>query len=647
MAILLAIELLLLWQIFRGIPQARTLSIYESLVVAFVSLSALHCLLAEALGLVGCFTPSVLAVLHTIITCGLGVCCFLMLRRGARGIGWSKGQVGVFALAVALTVLPALSAIFAPPSNWDSMTYHLPRITHWLSQGSLDHYQTYIARQLYLNPGHEIILAHGVGLGGSDRYAGLLNSVALFVAMVASAGIALRVGGGLFAQLAAVVVMGTIPMGILQASTTQNDLLHGLFLTAALLGMIIVRQGLGPFADTLMWLSIGLALLTKGLSFIWVPAIALVAFPWRNCLSSRGIKRVALGMLVVLLLNSGFWLRNVVSFGHPLAPVGEGPIKFAQYPVEKVSFATLVSSLARNIFLHSNTPITDLGPHLHPGLEWLHAQLELDPSDSSTTLGGTHFGMAEPTRIHEDLAGNGSTLALGFFSCFLLCGMARIRRRTVLSSGLPVLAALFGAVLMCAVLRWQPWGSRLQLPLFMVAAPGIAALLSSVLSPLCSIPLFLLLLWVAGPYWINNELRPLIGSNSIVTGDDDVERYRAQIHLHDEFTHVEKQLRAIGCRRVGIVLSEDDWEHGLFASLGMNVKVRSCKVPAQHGRYLWLAHRRFRQPTPCALVWFGGDVPEKVGACGRGFRRVEEPRLINVLLPRAQDVEGSVGPRER
>lgn len=646
MAVLLGIQLLLLWQLFRVLPQARSLSIYESPVAAFVALSAMYCLLAELLGLMGHFTPSVLVVIHIMITGGLGVSCVLLLRRGARGIEWSKGQVSVFALAVALTVLPALTAIFAPPSNWDSMTYHLPRVMHWLSQGSLDHYQTYIARQLYLSPGHEIILAHGVGLGGSDRYAGLLNSMTLFIAMVASAGIALRIGGGLFAQLAATVVMGTIPMGILQASTTQNDLLHGLFLTAAFLGMIMVRKGLGAFAHGVMWLSIGLALLTKGLSYIWVPAIALVAFPWQHCLSSRGIKRVALGMLVVLLLNSGFWLRNAVSFGHPLAPVGEGPVKFAQFPVEKVSLTILVSNLTRNLFLHANAPFVDLRPYLQPRLEWLHAILKIDPSDSGTTLAGTHLGMAEPTRRHEDLAGNGSTLALGFFSCFLLCGMARIRRRTVLSSGLPVLAAVFGAVLMCAVLRWQPWGSRLQLPLFMLAAPGIAALLSSVLSPLFSMPLFLVLLWVAGPYWINNELRPLLGSNSIVTGDDDVERYRAQIHLHDEFTHVEKQLRAIGCRRVGIVLSEDDWEHGLFASLGMNVKVRSCKVPDQHGRYLWLAHRRFRQATPCALVWFGGDVPEKVGACGRGFRRVDEPRLINVLLPRAQDVEGSVGPRE-
>jgi len=134
-------------------------------------------------------------------------------------------------------------------------------------------------------------------------------------------------------------------------------------------------------------------------------------------------------------------------------------------------------------------------------------------------------------------------------------------------------------------------------------------------------------------------LRPLLGPNSIITGDDKLERYGGQIHLYDEFAHVEERLRAVGCRRVGIVHREDDWEHGLVSTLGMDVSVRSCKVPDQHGRYLWLSHRRFRQPTPCALVWFGEDVPEKVGACGRGYRRVEDPRLINILLPRAQDVE--------
>ena len=646
MALLLGIQLLLLWQLFRILPQARALTNYETLVLAFVALSALYCLLAEFIGLGGWFTPTVLVFLHSMLTALLGVSCCLVVRRSAHlqdeksdtsriitdtaGRKWTAGQLGVLLLALVLALPPGLSAVFAPPSNWDSMTYHLPRVMHWLSQGSLDHYQTYIARQLYLNPGHEIILAHGIGVGGGDQYAGLLNSVILFVAMVAAAAIALRIGGGVFAQVAAVGVMGTIPMAILQASTTQNDLLHGLFLTTVLLAMIMLRQGVGLFADGLMWSSIGLAFLTKGLSFIWVPAIALVAFPWQHCLSKRMMKRVAVGILLVALLNFGFWRRNVSSFGHPLAPVGTGPIQFSQYPVEGVSGSGFVSNLARNLFLHSNIPFFDLGGILIPEIERVHALLGIDLNDSHTTLGGTQFVMAEPYRINEDLAGNGSTLFLAVVSLLLLLwAMCRRGRSRAILLGVPLLAAVSGAVVTCLILRWQPWGSRLQLPLFMLAAPGIAALLCSVVRPLLSFPVLLALVWAAHPYWIANELRPLLGAGSIISGDDSAERFYPQPHLHEEFRDVSERVRALGCRRLGIVNSEDDWEHGIFASLGMEVTVRSCKVADEYNKYLWLADRRFRQPTPCALIWFGKDAPEKVGACGRGYRRVEDPRWIN------------------
>ncbi|MDR1089529.1 MAG: hypothetical protein LBL79_00500 [Prevotella sp.] len=36
-------------------------------------------------------------------------------------------------------------ALAYPPNNWDSMTYHLPRIEHWIQNGNLDHYYTSIS----------------------------------------------------------------------------------------------------------------------------------------------------------------------------------------------------------------------------------------------------------------------------------------------------------------------------------------------------------------------------------------------------------------------------------------------------------------------------------------------------------------------
>ena len=49
-------------------------------------------------------------------------------------------------------------ALVCPPNNWDSQTYHLPRIEHWIQNGSLEFYRTDIDRQLEMPPFAELLL---------------------------------------------------------------------------------------------------------------------------------------------------------------------------------------------------------------------------------------------------------------------------------------------------------------------------------------------------------------------------------------------------------------------------------------------------------------------------------------------------------
>ena len=53
----------------------------------------------------------------------------------------------VFVWLIALTL-----AIVSPPNNWDSMTYHLPRVMQWIQNGSVEHFATGNARQLVQPP---------------------------------------------------------------------------------------------------------------------------------------------------------------------------------------------------------------------------------------------------------------------------------------------------------------------------------------------------------------------------------------------------------------------------------------------------------------------------------------------------------------
>jgi hypothetical protein len=640
MAALLAVELFLVWLIVRTLASQRSSFFYEGLVGAFVISSAVLCLLAEGLGLIGAFRPSVLLILHASITVALVAVCFK--RRAAICATFRQGRfdsakselapIWCLALAALLSLPPLFGAVFAPPSNWDSMTYHLPKAMHWLSQGSLAHYPTYSVRQIVLNPAHEILMAHGIGLGGSDRYAGVLNTVAFFIAMLAAAGVVRRVGGGALAQCFAVVFMATVPMGILQASTTQNDLLLGTYLISVLLGMLMVRQSRSLLSEITMWCAIGLAILTKGLSLLWVPSIALVAFPYRRFLSSvRGVAACALGVVLVLILNLGYFSRNYESFGNFLGPK-DGPFKMSDFSVQGKSSRVFLSNVARTVALHSNTPIYDSAPWINEQVSRLHGALGVDLSDPNTTLPGTTFGMLDPKRIHEDLAGNGGHLALSVLVLVAVVTLAVLKRRGWFESSLAILATFIGFLLLCFMVRWQPWASRLQLPLFMLAVPSCAALVARPLRGALGLACVVILVYAAWPYWFRNELRPLVGESSIISGEDLAERFYPQPFLYPEFKKIAKRIRKSGCYKIGTVRQEDDWEQGLYAFFGLKLSVVSCDVPKEYGRYLWLEQRREVDQIPCAIVWFGGNAPNQVTACGREYHLVGKPGYLSYMV---------------
>ena len=54
-----------------------------------------------------------------------------------------------------LSLLLGIVALTAPPNTWDSMTYHMPRVEHWIENRNVEPYPTHILRQLSLGPGAE------------------------------------------------------------------------------------------------------------------------------------------------------------------------------------------------------------------------------------------------------------------------------------------------------------------------------------------------------------------------------------------------------------------------------------------------------------------------------------------------------------
>jgi Carbohydrate binding module (family 6)/Right handed beta helix region/Dolichyl-phosphate-mannose-protein mannosyltransferase len=520
-----------------------------------------------------------------------------------------------------------LIAWVAAPNNWDSQTYHLSRVMHWIQNQSLAFYPTSIPRQLYLGPGAEILVLHLQILGGGDRLANFVQYAAMLGSLVGAPYIAKLLGGSARAQLFAVVAVATIPMGILQATSTQSDYVTGFWLVCFVsFGLPALKR-----TDWLLWVlvgsSLGLAIVTKSTSYMFAAPFAV----WIGVsLLRRGpvpaIKAAALIGGMVLLINSGEYIRNDALYGSVLGPGGEA--SNITYANELYTPAALLSNVVRNVALHLAVPqFNQVNAFTERRIVGFHSLLGLAIDDARTTWFGQSFQIVFSR--HEDTAGNLLHLALVVGALGLLVAFKKAR-----SAPLALYAgcALTGFLLFCYLLKWQPWNSRLHLPLFLLLMPWAAVVLEKSLSRAALFVLMIGLMVWSLPFVFRNESRPLLGSGSILNTNRASQYFANSPDLEAPYRDVAQLVGAGTCRQIGLILGGDQWEYPLWALSGaaqpplqmehVNVQNASGRLPAAF--------------VPCTIIDGTAD-GDTVNANGATYAKEfeEGPLKVYVLQPAA------------
>lgn len=386
---------------------------------------------------------------------------------------WTSTLAIVVLLILAITLVTAL---LYPPNTWDSMSYHMARVAHWEANQSIDFYPTSITRQNIQMPLAEFAILHLQILTGSDRYANLVQWLSFLVLVGLAILIAAELGLDKPQQRLSAVIVATLPMAILQASSTQNDLVVASFVMAFAWLLLRLQRSFRTRVLLLAGCAQGLALLTKGTAYLYCAAIgSVLAAPilWQQRADARRLLETAasLGGMVVLALamNAGHLSRNHQLDGHPLG--GES----AHYRNQDVSATARLGNIVRHCAVHLATPSAAANAHLKRAAETiLCGVLGADPNDPRTTWRGSRFDIRF-TR-HESRAGNPLHMLVALLGLVALPVLAQPRdRRTVACYALGTTLA---AVLFCWVLKWQPWAPRLHLPLFALAAPLLAMVLA-------------------------------------------------------------------------------------------------------------------------------------------------------------------------
>jgi hypothetical protein len=410
---------------------------------------------------------------------------------------------------VLVLALVGLTALLYPPNTSDSMVYHMPRIVHWLHNRSVGFYATTDFRQLKMAPWAEFAMLQFQGLTGGDRFANFVQCFAMLGSAVGVSLIAGKLGASLRGQVFAAAICATIRQGILEASGTKNDYVVGFWLVVLVYYLFAYKDNRTLANAVGIGISLGLACLTKTTAFIYAPPLLLaMALTWPRDRWRVYMRHIILVGAVALSLNASHFLRNYTLFGTPLGPSAEVPPDHFAYINDRFGAFVTLSNVIRNVGLHLGTNSEAQNVRATDAAKRFLAFFGVDINDPGTTWDNTAFQFTGAT-LHEAGAGNMLNVLLIAVTLVLLARRLRAQElRPALTLALGLVAAF---VLFCAVLRWQPWHTRLHLPLFLLWS-AVAATVLADSWPRFGIALIGTILFLNSiPALLDNETRPLRG----------------------------------------------------------------------------------------------------------------------------------------
>jgi hypothetical protein len=359
-------------------------------------------------------------------------------------------------------------AVAVAPNNWDGVSYHLSRAAYWLQYKSAFRFPGGSFAQLDHPAASEMLLAWTLSLSGSDRFAALVQW-----ASAIGCGLCVFLGAVLlgFRRAQAAFAAGLfllLPIVILEATSTQNDLVAAFFVGGA---AVFAVRGIAArsFGDLVVGaIALGLAVGTKGTVLITLPSLAIiVAAALRRYRLPRkvALSGVALAVVALLALGSFSYVQNWQDTGSPFGDAHE--------------FTKRTDGFFPNLIRNAWTFVDFPGMNL----EWLQdpvrdaalatfgdLETEGTPSLSGATQ-DTPFLFFVDTAVDED---NTSFGPLVLFVLLPLMVFMLVWPKVTSGERVVALSALLALGVCFVALNANPWIARLLIVFIMLGAPLLA-----------------------------------------------------------------------------------------------------------------------------------------------------------------------------
>lgn len=516
-------------------------------------------------------------------------------------------------LAGLLILLLGVVAFALPGTNWDSLTWRLPRVMHWIQQGSVEHFATNNLRQIESAPWAGFAIATLHLLQGSDQSANLIQWFAMLTSVMGATFIAeqllpasgltiLRDGTPtqqkqfrirLNAFTALLVV--TLPIGALEAVTTQTDCITTCWVAClASFTLVLANDPANLACGLAAGFALALGAFTSGVMWLYaLPVLVALAFwSWRKWRAKNFHWRVAAMFLFgFLVINAGHLTRNVRAFGSPFGSA----IGTELERNETISFGGTFSNVLRNLLLDSDTGVPPITQVINATFSRLHVLTGHDENDPATTHPEAPFVLTDRFVVTDAHASAPVHLLLVLAAALVL--LARVRsQKWLLVYGAGIIASF---LLFCALFRWRQSNAQIHLAWLVMLMPLVAIVLTTHaprrLIFLCSIAT----IGFVGVVLIYNRSRPLLDLKFAALPRVQQCLKPTAGHLYAPLAQICDDLAASRCRRIGLKLSSEDAEYPLWLML----RQRGYRGRIEHVRVKNESHR-FAPPTvmPDAVI---------------------------------------------
>lgn len=557
---------------------------------------------------------------------------------------------GLLVICIVLSGILLVGALFTVPYNYDSMTYHLARIGHWMDNGSVNYYLTNIDRQLYSPVLSEYNMLFLMLLSGGDRWLNLQQYVSMLITAYYIYKVARMLGTDRTFSIFGVFVFFTMPLTISQSITTQNDLSAAMWYVLFLYYLLWFIQIEGirfpwkekelpkdnrkenkkeskkeskketkketarELVEKLICIGacVGFAFLMK----VSVCASMIFFMPWllvccirrkdrlKDLLSAAGI---SLGALLVIISET--LIRTYISCGSFIADTTSGDIMVATKNVSYIivnilkNYSLLITqhlwtwingfiyriAISVGALLHVEVNNVAIAFHGFDFITYLNTGDDMYSHDRTSSAFAAYFALLA-----------GVLLVIALIRVFVAALKKNVKNRGAqtdkkndtagtmkaetdtakaeeqnrkkpaapISYGF-VISAWLGFGFIMALLRWQPWGSRLMYPALAVTVIAGAHILGAfcsrlqekkkamVIIPLATLSFLLCLT----PLEYNMKQAKKYLANGC---ENRTKYYFENNKRYDTYKQLLKQVKNLGAKDIAVVISGDGYDYPLW-----------------------------------------------------------------------------------